>query len=124
MFTWIRRITVNESLNWQRRWKRRFRWRHHSIEEENRSEIPELGSDENSPEKLYGKKELEKLFKQGLNKLPEDARTILMLKELEGLSYEEIADQMKINKGTVSSRIFYAREKLRQILKDFSNGSE
>ena len=51
--------------------------------------------------------------------LPEKLRIVLILKEVEDLSYEEIAKLLKINKGTVSSRIFYAREKLKESIKHF-----
>lgn len=116
LYTWLRRITVNESLNWRRKWKRRFRWRHQSLETEDKGNRVQLEADEIGPEGLYRKKELEKLIHQGLNRLPEDARAVLILKEVEGLSYNEIARHLKIKKGTVSSRIFYAREKLREYL--------
>ena len=116
LITWMYRITINESLNWQRKWKRRFRWQHDSIEDENLSNRDLLKKDEFGPEESYRKKELEKILNQGLNKLPEDARAILILKESEDLSYDEIAKLMGINKGTVSSRLFYAREKLKQSL--------
>ena len=116
LYTWLRRITVNESLNWRRKWKRRFRWQHQSLEDEDTGNSPELGTDETGPESLYKKKELEKIVREGLNRLPEDARAVLVLKELEGLSYGEIARHLKIKKGTVSSRLFYARERLKEYL--------
>lgn len=116
LYTWLRRITMNESLNWRRKWKRRFRWHHQSLDDEERGAGVELGTDAASPETLFKKKELEKIIRQGLNKLPEDARAVLILKEVEGLSYDEIARHLRIKKGTVSSRIFYAREKLKEYL--------
>ena len=68
-----------------------------------------------------GNKQISRILKKGLDKLPEKARAVLVLKEIEGLSYEEIADLTGVNKGTVSSRIFYAREKLRDYLKDIES---
>lgn len=118
LFTWLRRITVNESLNWQRKLKRRFKWHHHSLEKADTYDIVEDRSDMDDPEALYEKKELKKDLEEGLRSLPEDARTVFILKELEGLSYEEIARILKIQKGTVSSRLFYARQRLRGILFD------
>ena len=118
LFTWLRRITVNESLNWQRKLKRRFKWHHQSLEKEDTYDIVEDKSDMDDPEALYEKKELKKDLEEGLRSLPEDARTVFILKELEGLSYEEIARILKIQKGTVSSRLFYARQRLRGILFD------
>jgi len=116
LYTWLRRITINESLNWVRKWKRRFRWQHQSIDQEDGAG-PELISDEAGPEKSISNRQTSGLLKKGLDSLPEKARAILILKEVEGLSYDEIGDLMGINKGTVSSRIFYAREKLRESLK-------
>ena len=118
LFTWLRRITVNESLNWQRKLKRRFKWQHQSLEKEDTYDIVEDKPDMDNPESLYEKKELKKDLEDGLRSLPEDARTVFILKELEGLSYEEIARILKIQKGTVSSRLFYARQRLRDILFD------
>ena len=112
--TWLHRITVNQCLNWKRRWKRRFRWQHQPLED---SDLPELGTDEGKPEALYEKEELRHLLQEGLKRLPKDARTVFVLKELEGLSYEDIARTLNIKLGTVSSRLFYARKKLEEILK-------
>ncbi|HBE03523.1 MAG: hypothetical protein A2096_00705 [Spirochaetes bacterium GWF1_41_5] len=53
-----------------------------------------------------------------LDRLPEKYRLPLLLKEYENMSYEEIAETVKINTGTVKSRIFYAREKLASLLKE------
>ena len=116
LITWLRRITINESLNWRRRWKRRFRWQHDPIENGEIGKSAELATNEYGPETIYRKKELEKILNQGLNKLKEDARAILILKESEDLSYDEIAELMGINKGTVSSRLFYARQELKKLL--------
>lgn len=116
LYTWLRRITINESLNWVRKWKRRFKWQHQSIDQEDGSSL-DLESGEAGPEKSLDSKQVAGILKKGLDMLPEKARAVLVLKEVEGLSYEEIGDLLGINKGTVSSRIFYAREKLRENLK-------
>lgn len=117
LFTWLRRITVNHCLNWRRTWKRRFRWHHQPLESDDAGDYPELGTDAESPESLYQKKELEKLVWEKMGKLPEDARAVFVLRELEGLSYDEIAETLKIKRGTVSSRLFYARKHLKDMLK-------
>ncbi len=116
LYTWLRRITINESLNWVRKWKRRFRWQHQSIDQEEGSG-PDLTSDAPGPEESLSNRQVSGILRKGLDSLPEKARAILILKEVEGLSYDEIGELMQINKGTVSSRIFYAREKLREALK-------
>lgn len=122
LFTWLRRITVNESLNWRRRAKRRFRWKHQPLDTEVTEGGVELESQESGPEAMYQKKELEKSLNNGLNLLSEEARTIFALRELEGLSYDEIAAQLNLSKGTVSSRLFYARQRLKEFLEKGQEG--
>ena len=122
LYTWLRRITVNQGLNWRRKWKRRFRWHHQSLEKEGISAMVETRTNDVNPETLYENEELKKDLRTALNSLPQDARTVFILKELEGMSYEEIARILKLKKGTVSSRIFYARQKLKSILLEKKRG--
>ena len=125
--TWLHRITVNQCLNWKRRWKRRFRWSHQPLTREDGSETVEMGSERYAPDSITEEKNVADAYEAALAALPEQARTVFVLKEAEGLSYDEIATVLKIKRGTVSSRLFYAREKLRkhlkQILED-GKGSE
>jgi RNA polymerase sigma-70 factor (ECF subfamily) len=53
-----------------------------------------------------------------ISQLSADHRQIILLKEMDGLSYQEIADVMKCSLGTVMSRLFYARKKLQELLKE------
>jgi len=122
--TWIHRITVNQCLNWQRRWKRRFRWHHQPLEREGAGDYPESGTDEHCPETLIQKKELGKMLQEKLRELPEEARAVFVLKEVEGLSYHEISRVLNIKKGTVSSRLFYARQRLKESLKKYLDEEE
>jgi RNA polymerase sigma-70 factor (ECF subfamily) len=117
--TWLHRMTINLCLNWQRRWKRRFRWHHQPLERDDAGDYPELGTHDNYPETLYERKEFEKALWEALNALTEEARAVFVLKEMEGLSYDEIAKILKIRRGTVSSRLFYARKALRKALKSY-----
>jgi len=117
--TWLHRITVNQCLNWKRRWKRRFRWHHQSIETDGGGYDPELRSDSHYTETAYEKKEFEKKLWEKIGELPEEARIVFVLRELEGLSYDEIAKTLKIKTGTVSSRLFYARKRLKEELKEY-----
>ena len=114
--TWLHRITVNQALNWRRKWKRRFRWHHQPAQREDGSEGAEMGSDDYNPENQYREKELQRLFQAKLKALPEDIRAVFILKEVEGLSYEEIAETLGIRRGTVSSRLFYARKRLKKAI--------
>ncbi|MDY6836744.1 MAG: sigma-70 family RNA polymerase sigma factor [Thermodesulfobacteriota bacterium] len=115
--TWLHRITVNQCLNWRRKWKRRFRWHHKSIDEEGLFDHPALGTSDYDPEILYQNREMRETLLAALKKLPKEARAVFALRELEGLSYDEIAKVLNIKKGTVSSRLFHARKMLRQGLK-------
>lgn len=74
-----------------------------------------------SPEKLLERKELRRAVREGLAALPEDYRRVLVLRELGGLSYEQIADTLDVDMGTVKSRIFRARKKLCKILSSDGN---
>jgi RNA polymerase sigma-70 factor (ECF subfamily) len=115
--TWLHRITVNMCLNWKRRWMRRFKWHHQPLEREEGGDYSELGTTETLPGTLYEQKELKEILWEQLKDLPEEARAVFVLKEIEGLSYDEIAKTLRIKTGTVSSRLFYARKKLRKGLK-------
>lgn len=117
--TWLHRITINHCLNWRRKWKRRFRKYHQPLddvsdsgEEESKTEV----FDDNTPEKLYQKKEIEKIITDALKKLPEESRVVFVLKEIDGMSYDDIAEILNINRGTVSSRLHYARQRLINLL--------
>lgn len=115
--TWLYRITVNLSLNRIRMWRRRFRRFHRPLEMEDRNEPVELGEKTETPENLYRQKEFEAAFQKEIQKLPERIRTIYILNEVEGLSYDEIAAVLKMKRGTVSSRLYQAREQLKTALR-------
>ena len=122
--TWLYRITVNLSLNWKRRWRRRLRRVHVSLEAEETVENKALRDDREVPESIYLGGELEHHFRQALTQLPEALRSVFVLKELEGLSYEEIGRILNVKKGTVSSRLFNARQRLKNSVKPYLLGGE
>jgi len=64
--TWLHRNTVNQSLNWQRKCKRKFKWHHQPLERDESGDLAELGTDNPSPDTLYQEKEFEKRFRKGL----------------------------------------------------------
>lgn len=107
--TWLRKITINQCLNWKRKWKRRFKWDHRSLESENNKD---LFKENNNPEMLYREKQFEKNIMTAIKKLPEKIRLVFVLNAFEGLSYEEISETLNIRKGTVSSRLHFARKNL------------
>jgi len=117
--TWLHRITVNLCLNWKKRWKRRFRWHHQPLERDQSGNDLKSGTEAHYPDAIYEKKEFEKIFWDRLNELPEKTRAVFVLKEVEGLSYDEIAKTLGVRTGTVSSRLFYARKRLKKSLKQY-----
>jgi RNA polymerase sigma-70 factor (ECF subfamily) len=117
--TWIYRIVVNQARNRQRFWRRRHRAQQVSLDEHMRDhgELPARG-DEGSPDRLLGQKQLAERIRTALEQLPFDQKTALVLREIDGLSYEEIGFSLGIAVGTVKSRLARAREALRAQLRD------
>ncbi len=77
----------------------------------------ELGRD---PQQNLLRRELAGKMTEALSQLPEKHRTILVLRELEGLSYDELAERLGIHKGTVMSRLFHARTKMQAALRRYA----
>ena len=120
--TWLFRIAINQSRNRFRWWKRRRREKTVSLDAPiGESETPfhetMAGNFANPEEKLL-LREREIFLSNALRDLPENFREAVVLCDIEGLSYEEIASVLEINIGTVKSRIARGREELRKKLKD------
>lgn len=120
--TWLVRIAINESRNRFRWWKRRRREKTISMDAtigEGETILSEtFSSNFASPEENYLQKEREKLLTEALADLPVVFREAVVLCDIEGLSYEEIAVVLNANIGTVKSRIARGREELRKKLND------
>lgn len=116
--TWIFRIVVNQARNRQRWWRRRRREAQVPIEDHirNYGEFRTTGASD--PARAYAQKELATRLSRALSHLPFDQRTVVVLREIDGLSYEEIAEAAGLNVGTVKSRLARARESLRSALRD------
>lgn len=110
--TWLRKITINQCLNWKRKWKRRFKWSHDSIESDAGIDLYKENIKGQDPEMQFREKQFEQNFMKAIKKLPEKIRLVFVLNAFEGLSYEEIATTLNIKKGTVSSRLHFARKNL------------
>ena len=115
--TWLHRITVNRCLNWKRRWARRFKWLHDSTDSTDEQPAAELASESPTPEVHLANAQTRQQIDKALKMLPDQARAVFVLRELDGLSYEEIADATGIKLGTVRSRLFHARLRLKAILR-------
>jgi RNA polymerase sigma-70 factor (ECF subfamily) len=70
------------------------------------------------------RRELMKRVERALAALPEYHRQVILLRELEGLSYEEMAEILEVPKGTIMSRLFHARRKMQAALKDYVDGAD
>jgi RNA polymerase sigma-70 factor (ECF subfamily) len=115
--TWIYRIVVNMASNRQRWWRRRHR--SHQVGIDDVSVAPVALSDVRSwtqPDKLLQQSETHDRVWTALNGLPFDQRAVIVLREIDGLSYEEIATSLEVAVGTVKSRLARAREGLRLAL--------
>jgi RNA polymerase sigma-70 factor (ECF subfamily) len=116
-YTWLYRIGVNTAKNYLVSQGRRPPSVDIDAEDagylEGESELKEYAT----PEHLLVRDEIQNTVHSAIEKLPEDLRTAITLRELDGLSYEEIAERMNCPVGTVRSRIFRAREVINSRLK-------
>lgn len=111
--TWIYRIVVNQARNRQRFWRRRRRSDQISLD----AHVEQFGDLESKaevlPDRLLASKETATKIWQALDRLPFDQRTALILREVDGLRYEEIAFSLGVAVGTVKSRLTRARQAIR-----------
>ncbi len=113
---WLYRLTTNVCLDFLRSEGRKSHSSLSYIGDENEEKELEIPDERFSPETLSEKKELREAVNRGLDNLPKDYKAVLLLREIEGLSYEEIAETLSLEVGTVKSRIFRARKRLCTIL--------
>ncbi|HUJ27155.1 MAG TPA: sigma-70 family RNA polymerase sigma factor [Myxococcales bacterium] len=119
-FTWTYRIAMNLCLDAQRR---KGRVERVDVEQGDEAEI-EAAMDPPShalagPQRQALNEELKGKMEQALGELSENHRAILLLREMEGLSYEELSKILGIRKGTVMSRLFHARLKMQNKLREY-----
>lgn len=108
LYTWLYRIGVNTCLDQRRK------FRPEPLKDQSLAEG--LPSSEPSPERCYQSKEIGRAIQAALAQLSKNSRAVIVLKEIEGLSYEEIAEVLHTSVGTVKSRISRTREELRRFL--------
>lgn len=124
-YTWLYRITRNVAID-------RLRSRRgegESLDEKmSQGEVGEgqpgflssqLGT---NPQKSSLRRELAEKMAEALQQLPEKHREILLLREVEGMSYEDLSNVLEVPKGTVMSRLFHARAKMQKLLEDYLDG--
>ena len=118
-FTWLYRIVTNLSIDFMRRPVRR---------EEQLEESRELTRDvdeplfarfqDSNPALALQRSEMARRIERALQELPPYHRGVILMREIEGMSYEEMAQAMSVSKGTIMSRLFHARQKLQRALAD------
>jgi RNA polymerase sigma-70 factor (ECF subfamily) len=120
--TWLHRIVVNLAHNKHRWWKRRGRQSSVSLDnpvEVADGEVPlQVAANTDAPDVQTVKAEFVELLGRRMNELPPKLREVLVLRNVENLSYEQIAAVLECSIGTVKSRIARARDALRESLKD------
>ena len=116
--TWIFRIAFSEILNRLRWWKRRRRSSTVSIDEppNGNGNGYHLADSKPTPAEVLESKEQENAIQQALRKLSSDHRSIIVLRDIEGFSYAEIAEVLGVSAGTVKSRLARARGDLKKSL--------
>jgi RNA polymerase sigma-70 factor (ECF subfamily) len=114
-YTWLHRIVMNLCLDRKRRERssRRVEW---SEEVEREVEADPESPATPEPALALERAELRAQLARAIAGLPEDARRTLELREIDGLSYQEIAEALGVPKGTVMSRLHYARRRVREAL--------
>ncbi len=115
-YTWLYRIAVNTCLDR----KRKFSLHSLFFSKDFEHHIDSFPSHAPSPETAYAAKQSMQALQAALNNLSKKLRVVIVLNELEGLSYDEIAEVLNVSVGTVKSRIFRAREELKKIMKKFT----
>lgn len=113
--TWIYRIAVHEASNHRRSWIRRHRREPVSLDERTTQPVASLAEERSeTPYQALELSERQAVVKRALASLAQPYRTVVVLREIEGLSYEEIAKVAGVAEGTVKSRLMRGRELLRQ----------
>ena len=121
--TWVLRITTHLAIDSVRRERSSVK---DDIDEVRESDLEGGGEGilattlGHNPQETALRKEMLGKIQEALAELPEKHRTILVLRELEGLSYEELAARLGIQKGTVMSRLFHARKKMQVLLREYA----
>jgi len=116
-YTWLYRIAINTAKNHLVAEGRRPLEHGMDLQDPEQYDVQARLRDNDTPERLLLTDEIQRTVEAAIAELPEDLRTAIVLRELEGMSYEQIAETMGCPVGTVRSRIFRAREAIDAKLK-------
>lgn len=126
-YTWIYRIAVNYSIDLHRRKQSRGGDAYEYEDgfdhnEDAHSDFHYRSHDMDKPDRVFASRELGDLLFRVIEELSEKHRQVLLLREVDGLTYEEIATQVGCNIGTVMSRLFHARKKVQKAMAPYYKG--
>jgi RNA polymerase sigma-70 factor (ECF subfamily) len=116
--TWLYRIAANISIDFRRREARHVVLRGEDAEKE----LSRVPSAEGDSYRAAARNELGRRIEKAMEQLTPEHRAVVLLREVEGLSYDEISEVLQVPRGTVMSRLHYARGRLRGFLKDLAEG--
>ncbi|MCI2106660.1 MAG: sigma-70 family RNA polymerase sigma factor [Intestinimonas sp.] len=120
--TWLYRLTSNACIDFLRKEKRRRTFSLTASEEEGEENQEfQIPDESTSPERELGRREQRRAVADGLKRLSQEHRQVLILREVNGLTYLEISRVLGVGEGTVKSRIARARRALRRILERDGN---
>jgi RNA polymerase sigma-70 factor (ECF subfamily) len=121
-YTWIYRIVVNRAIDLRRRQRRKptvaLEDRVRNFDRDEQAEESLVDETPSGPFDRAHSSEISERLQSAIDELTPDHKAVIVLREVEGLSYEEISRVMRCSKGTVMSRLHYARKKLQNKLKD------
>lgn len=124
-YTWLYRIAYNQSIDFMRK-----EWRKKKLEYQDNQDLTEKESpimavpSASNPGQDMAQKELNRVIMDAVQSLQEQHRSVILLREIEGLSYDDIAETLRIRKGTVMSRLHYARQELQKVLMPYIKEGE
>jgi len=121
-YTWFYRLLVNQAID---RWRKSSRSQTVPLDEKWLSEevsAPDSVMYPRTPEELAQNRQLSAAISRAIGDLPEYHRAVIILREVDGMAYEEISKVLHCSVGTVMSRLHYARAKLKEALKGFREG--
>lgn len=119
-FTWLYRIVTNLAIDLMRKPARRDQELDESREIKDELDLPLIARiDGADPADVVRRGEIRERIQGALDALPPYHRGVIVMREVEGMSYEEMAQAMGVSKGTIMSRLFHARQKLQRALADF-----
>jgi len=125
-YTWLYRIIVNLSIDHLRRSRKHasaeFDERLHDRDDTKGVESVLSTNLGNNPSRVLGRKELAAYIQLAIDELPPYHRAVIIMREVEGMSYSDMARAMKVSKGTIMSRLHHARQKLQRSLGHYLEG--